>query len=82
MWNRVLTLRHAETHPSMWKALGMIRGLGPLILVMHSQMVGAWGPYLILHPLWGMGPMLTPRMPSSPAARLHPVAVSTLTTGA
>ena len=65
----------------MWKALGMIRGMGPLVLVMRSQVVGAWGPYLIFHPLWGTGPMLTPRMPSLPAARPRPVAVAALTTG-
>ena len=81
MWNSVLALRHAETHLSMWKALGMIRGMGPLILVMHLQVVGAWGPYPIFHPLWGMGPTLTPRMTSLPAARLHPAAVATLTMG-
>ena len=81
MWSHVLTLTHAETHPSMWKALGMIRGMGPLVLVMHLQVVGAWGPYPIFHPLWGMGPMLTPRMPSLPAARPHVVVVAALTTG-
>ena len=59
----------------------MIRGTGPLVLVMHSQVVGAWGPYPIFHPWWGTGPTLTPRTASLPAARLHPVAVAALTMG-